>query len=381
MASSKATTNSTSILMPTIVGKSVQGSAIQAMAMSRARARATTGRPGSFSKGTKLTTGSSPATTRKVMQRSSAKAPKVTNITRPEKANINEMLKRLPQSLAKEYIGSHAQMIKQYTSGNIASMHFQQFFIKWLLKMKGKEIPYNTVDFVLTHSNFLTVMTFPLIQSIVDNPRPFLSFFSSMFMSQLTDVTILSNNFSMRNHETDEYKPETHVIYLMKKCEFSEEKSMIFIYELSIISHVTLKRIGRLRCWSITNNPNKTLMKRQSLFASLNVESEMFNFSLSILRGAIEHHANHYKHNIDISLLLRETQLLFPMRVQGRTNVGKWYRLLYRTLHWNESFGFTIDQFINQVTMNLEEYNLFNFGGSFTCIGGKLDWTTEDGKF
>jgi hypothetical protein len=63
-----------------------------------------------------------------------------------------------------------------------------------------------------------------------------------------------------------------------------------------------------------------------------------------------------------------------------RTKIGTWYRLFYQTLLWEDSCDFsTVDQFINYVLLNNEDFGLSNCSGSVKCLGGQVFGDIEDG--
>ena len=307
-------TRSRSIVMPTIVGKSVKGSAAQAMSMSRARARTTTtGRSNMSNKPT------NPAP--RVVQRSTWKARNNKKNPKSSNKDSNEILKSLPSSLAKEYMTVHAIVSKMTFNDSIAIYLLQQMFLSWLLKQKGKEAPVHAMDFILRHANFVKTETFPLIKSIVDDPFPLLAYLTKVILSHDPDTKLLAKTFSSKNENMPKHNVKNPTMYMMRKFSSSIQECIILIYEVSVISHINLGKIGRCRSWTfITCNDDKnipSLVEMEKIMSSLNLRGKMFNFVSSVLRGAVKHYS-YMKHNLDVPSLLRETRIIFPARIQRR---------------------------------------------------------------
>ncbi len=303
----KSTSTSTSILMPTIVGKSVQGSAMQAM--QRARARATAIRSSAPPK-PNIGSGSAP----KDLKRSTWNAREMKKQTKKES---NETLKYLPSSLARDYIGILSKLATEESMTTIVNL-LQKTFVMWLVKFKGDEIPFKAMEFILPHANYVNIQTFSLIQSVVIDPIPFLKYMSYILVSQFTNTIILSSNFGLRNKELPMTTMTNLTVYIMRKIKNSEQKSIIFIYEVSVISHISLKRIGRIKCWSFMQHNGNRLTAKEKDFATLNIRRDLFNFSSSIIRSFMKHSSYDNMSYLDMSLLLRETKSLFPTRIQRR---------------------------------------------------------------
>jgi hypothetical protein len=303
------------------VGKSVKGSAMQAVAMSRARARTTTTRSSNSSgKSTKHGTGSNNPGTR-VMQRATWRARQNKKGSKSEIKEANDILKHLPSSLAKEYTSIHAFVSKMSFKSFMTVHLFQKMFLSWLSKLKGKEIPILAMEIILIHANFVKSETFPLIQSIVDDPLPFLAYLTKVLSSHDMNTTLLSKNFSWKNEKGPRQRKNSPVMYIMRKDVCSIGKCIMFIYEVAVISHIKLGKIGRCRSWSFIacdeakNMPR--MLEEETELTYLNLKGEMFNFVSNVLRGTVKHHSysNDY---INVPLLLRETRSLFPAQMQRR---------------------------------------------------------------
>lgn len=315
VSSSKGASKSTAILMPTIVGKSVKGAAMQAVAMSRARARASTSRPSNVTTVAKPNTGNPPP---KVVRTSSWKTRNDKPNTRAEKQDNIEIMKYLPPSLAKEYMGAHNIIAKYSVPGFAASNILQKVFISWLPKFKGKQIHTFAMEFITLHANFVNVQTFQLMQSMFDDPCPFLTYLSKVLISQFNSTTILSKNFSWMHKERLKQNVMHPTVYIMRKIALSENQVMLLIYKISVFSTKEHGKFGQIKCWSFLNSQSKALAKKDTALASLDAKFDLFNFALSLLRGIIKNHSQHYTHNISIPSLLRETKAIFPTRVQRR---------------------------------------------------------------
>ena len=155
-------------------------------------------------------------------------------------------------------MGAHAIAIKISEKSFIATNILQRVFLSWLSRLKGKEIPIHTINFILMHANFVNVKTFPLIQAIFDDPYPFLRYLTKVVISQNMDTTVLAKNFSWRNSDT-----KNPIMYIMRKVGSSEQKFMLFIYEISMVSHVKHRKFGRVRCWSFISCNRNSLVRKE----------------------------------------------------------------------------------------------------------------------
>jgi hypothetical protein len=66
-------------------------------------------------------------------------------------------------------------------------------------KIKRKRNPILVMEIILIHANFVKSETFPLIQSIVDDPLPSLVYLKGVLLSYDMNTTLLSKNFSWKN--------------------------------------------------------------------------------------------------------------------------------------------------------------------------------------
>ncbi len=313
--------NSSSILMPTIVGKSVKGAAMQAVAMSRARAsRPNTSRSVMTAKsGRSLSSVSKPP--QRVMQKSTWKArnnnKKAVDLI---KKQDDDIIKNLPPSLAKEYKLLQLSILKKSISKNATPIVYQQFFLSWFSKGKEREIPLAAIQFILSHANLLKVHTSALIQEALKHPCQYLSYLIKVMQSQDRSTTILAKNYSNRQQDggTDPINP---TIYIMRKIDsFSKTRSMVVVYEISILHHQKLGKICRYRSWSLiscdeANNVFDPIFNNIFL-TNLNIKGEAFNYVGTILRRSLKHHSNN--EGLDIASILRTCYHMFPSHMQAK---------------------------------------------------------------
>jgi len=400
---------SSSILMPTIVGKSVKGSAMQAVAMSRAKARTNAGtRPTTDAKISKY--GVSGNLAPRAIQRSTWKAHK----KKPNKSNnpsekgkeVNEILKHVPSNLIKEYVAVQnfifTLSLKRIRVINL----YQKMFLAYLSNLKDKEVPIQAMEFILTHAYFVKTESFLLLQSIVEDPFPFLSYLTKVSLSHDTNITQIAKNFTWAAEKGHKKNVPNPTIYLMKQAASFTKIDLVLVHEVSVISHQSLGKIGRCRSWLFicSNKFNKLPWakekekvikpysrysmsqlekeskvinnKTNTALTNMNLNGEMFNFISTILRRVV----NRQLKSIDIPLLLRETKALFPSQIQTRKGVGKWFRLFYRTVLWDDPTAFSsIHHFFQYVSKRI--YNLVDCSKNEMCIGGKVCGDFEDVNF
>ncbi len=312
---------STSFLMPTIVGKSVKGSAMQAVAMSRARARRSNpSRPMMTGKPTKPSTGTTKPTQR-IMNKSTWKAQKTKKSLESQKAQDKDVLRFLPSALAKEYTVFQSSIIKSSPNGSVSSMLHQRFFQSWLSKSKDKEMSPQSVHFILSHANLLHVQSFYLVKSALNHSYQFLQYVVKVILSQDKNTTFLAKNFSRDTSQLNTFDGGIdQSIFIMRKIKHTMlGKGVVVIHEISIQNHNKLGKFCRCRSWSLLSSDegSKTFFLSNSgygLLSNFNIHGEIFNFACTRSMKSLEHSSG----NLNVSSILREAQRIFPSHVQAK---------------------------------------------------------------
>ena len=321
---STSSKKSTSILMPTIVGKSVKGSAMQAVAMSRARASANRSNPtrSAISKSASKSASNTGKPTQRVFQKSTWKARNNKKISEPKKPQENDIfLKNLPLSLAKEYMTLHTSIAKSSINRSFISMNYQQFFVSWLSKLEGKEISLPTVGFILAHANLVRMQTFALLQTIVNHSYQFMTYLAKVISSQDSSSAILAKSFAWNSKKDSWHGSIDPVIFVMRKVNSPSKKmSMIVILEVGMKVHKKLGKFGRYRCWSLISH--KEIKKihnaafNEVMLSNLNLKGELFNFVNTILERSLKYSQSNL--NYDVPSTLRASCRMFPTNYQKK---------------------------------------------------------------
>lgn len=373
-----STKKSSSILMPTIVGKSVKGSYKQAVAMSRARAASGSNASRSVMTTAKSGRSSSSASTKppqRVMHKSTWKARNSKKPITPKKNQDTDVLRMLPPTLGKEYKSLQTSLLKRSINDINKPMAYQQLFVSWLSTIKGKQVTLATINFVLSHANLVKVQTFALIQTALEHPHQFLSYILKVMLAQDTSTVLLAKNYSIQKNKDAHLLNPT--MYMMRKINLlSKKRSMIVIYEISILSHNCLGKICRCRSWSLIScNEAKNVFDpifNNIFLTNLNIKGESFNYVCTRLRRSLRHGLK--DGDLNIASTLRASFAMFPSHMQAKTQLKNWFRMYHSKIMWEEVQDFSsADEFLQYVSHFPGHYEVEIFRhGSTTCIGGKV---------
>jgi len=392
-----------SILIPTIVGTSVKGSAQQALMHSRQRARANTKRaiPTKPVSQRIRETSSSKSTTK--IQTSSQHE----HITKPQ-----EPRNYLPPSLQKEMISLQDFFTNKSLRLSQTVGISQTMFVSWLTNSAGKEMSFLAMETILHYATALNTTMFPLVASAVANPIPFILYFAEKAFLDSSKTTTLSKNFVWnKNKVTGDL--DCPSLYVMQKLMSSNHFDAFLIHEISVKHLKGIGKIGTCRSWIFTSQKDVRNMKawakgisirassasrkkydvlrrekeslkilKASQFATLFLQPKlkMFMFTLNMLRGIAK---GNLDPNTSTSQLLRETIVTYPNTIQQKSSIGYWYRFLNRHVLWdtdivdNDSF----EHVLRSILSKPRTYDIVNCTKDDICISGSVPCDFKDGKF
>jgi len=388
-----------SILMPTIVGKSVKGSDMQALAMARARAKAprTSGSRTKVSSTNTSISSHLKAQGHKTRDSSSLQKVKLSSL-RESKQRI--FLEHISSSLLKEYCALQNHLSSTILLRNTAIHTTQNLLIHRMTHLKGKELSVAAMDFILTHGNLVQTQVFSLIQAAVINPTPFIMYLNKSISR--SEGLILSKNF------TNQTPQISKVLYTMNKIADSKYYTAYLIHEIVVFRHPTKGLMGRCRSWLFTNSKanghetpvkeprvtSRKSRKRKNSLVNREWESLMINTitcvaitrALQICRGAVfnfvsillRRTANKQSIKmgpLNVPLLLRESMAIFPARIQIRVP-QLCYRLLHNELFFHKSellirgSWFSIQDLIDSMSRRQSMYSIVKCNGDQDCFAG-----------
>lgn len=385
-----------SILIPTIVGKSVKGSAHQALLHSRQRARANTAKPTASKIG-------SQRSYQKAKENSGSKSS--SSLQQHEKERLpQEDQNYLPPPLKKDFIALQGFIARNALRRSHTIGLHHSMFLSWFLNSSGKELPFLSMDTILRYATAIQTTTFPLIPSAVKHPILFILYFAKTAFSDHTQNITMSKNF-VWNNEKATGDIEKSTIYLMQQIKSTTRSDVYLIHEVSIIRLRGIGKVGKCRSWTFMSTENakdlKTLLHNCSIrrkskinkkfnvhhrekeskrltkssilaLAELHPRLKMFMFALNILRrfskGDIDA-------NISPSQLLCETMSMFPTHLQLRDKIGHWYRLLNRTVLWGKDIVselHSFDNILKQVSSKATIYEITMCSKDELCFSGSM---------
>ncbi len=385
------------IKKPTIVGKSVKGSAAQAMMQRRARARTT------ITPSAKVIGGNNVSSQRQQPQRQQKTSTNSQSEKEKKNKNTQEGLNFLPPSLLKDLLS-----LQSFTSSlslrRISSFGLNQsLFCNWFMNLSGKELSFRSIDLILGYANAVRSTVFPLVQSAVSNPVPFLLYLAKSAFAHSSHIAVPKLG--------DVNNP---AIYVMKQIMTSKHFKIHLIHELSIVdTRGGLGKIGRCKTWMfIASCTNSKPWAKESNNAGLRctrydqrkrekdsckIKSaidmalivlhpplKMFMFSLNILRRIIIGEAQELK-AISPPSLLREVLSVFPPQIQTKHGIGSWYRLLHRNLSWEigSTGKHSIDALLKQLASKgiMYEPEVKDCSSEEFCICGHVRCDFKDTHF
>ena len=391
-------TKRSSILMPTIVGKSIQGSAQQALLASRARARVT---PKVSSKKSAKDVPSS--------SKSAVKA-------RDANAQDTEEIIYFPPTMRKEFLALQTFIATKSLRLQMCSAMSQHLYSSWFLQLEGKELPFRSVETILGHSVSISTKVFPISPLATSNPVPFFLYFLASSFPRFRDsaVMTLSKNFVWNNKQVtgDVDRP---VLFAMKKIWDKRGRNMYLIHEISM---VRVRRIGRImkigscRSWILMGSSDggivKSIINNDAYYNSQHKRYDMkkrkkdalriqrygmkcseilqpsllsFMFSLNLLRRAAMGNPDQ-DNPVSPPALLREVMSIFPSSIQANSVVGCWYRLIHRIVPCSlDGTDFkSVHDLMDYTRSRDDVYGIIDCTTSEICISGNVECEIKDSK-
>lgn len=392
-------TKRSSILMPTIVGKSIQGSAQQALLASRARARVT------------------PKTSSKKSAKDVLSNSKSVVKARDANAQDTEEIVYFPPTMRKEFLALQTFMATKSLRLQICSAISQNLYSSWFLQLEGKELPFRSVETILGHSISIGTKIFPISPLATSNPVPFFLYFLASSFPNFLDsaVTTLSKNFVWNKKQVtgDVDRP---VLFAMKKIWEKRGRNMYLIQEISM---VRVRRIGRImkigscRSWILMGSSDNGIAKniinnidtydnsqhkrydmkkrkkdalriqRYGMKCSEILQPSLlsFMFSLNLLRRAAMGNPDQ-DNPVSAPALLREVMSIFPSSIQANSVVGCWYRLIHRIVPCSlDGTDFkSLHDLMNYTRSRHDVYDIIDCSISELCISGNVVCEIKDSK-
>lgn len=281
----------TNILKPTLIGKSVEGSAMQALAASRARASART-MPGQLrgqsavsgraniklhkerqATATPLKSAASKASTKprkdatpvrkegighqKTVSLASRSSDQTSRQV-PEKTY--QKTKLIPASLVEYYSGLRSIYCSAVLKRRIPVSVSQALVAKFMTFIQQRKDALDELKFMLSHATPLYSSSCEISQCGIVKVVPFLSSFAQSILKRNRNSTILSSD------DIDTDKP---ALYVKQDLAGSRSCKAILIVQLTATKHNTTQQfIGRCRCWLFLQSPQHTIAtgtKRRSI--------------------------------------------------------------------------------------------------------------------
>lgn len=389
-----------SILMPTIVGKSIEGSAQQALLASRARARITP-----------------KISTKKNSKEPASVIKPVTKIKDTSKQDTEESI-YFPPSLRKEFLALQLFIAIRSLRLQSCSSLSQKLYISWFAQLEGKEMPFRSVETIISHAVPIGTIVFPVSTLATMNPAPFLLYFiKAAFNSQNEANPItLSKNFLWSNQQVSG-DIDHPVIYTAKIIWDRKGRHAYLLQEISMsqIHRVgQTNKLGICRSWILVGSDSSSVLKsiidgseiiprpqvrrrelKKTLSCSYRIYRHVvkfmttlqpilysFMFSLNILRRSAVGISD--KNNATSPpALLREVMSIFPESVQRESVVGSWYRLLRRTVpcSLNGTEFKSAQELINFTRSKSGKYGIIDCTQTETCLSGTVVCEIMDSKF
>jgi hypothetical protein len=394
-----------SILIPTIVGKSVKGSAYQAQLHSRARARSST------SKTVQGRSNSQRISNQKGKDNSGSKTSSKSSTSQQEKDKVSEEEQNyLPPPLKKLFMALQSILAaKSLRRSHTIGLH-QSMLLSWFLDSEGKELPFLSMDTILRYATALQTITFPLVPSAVTNPIPFILYFAKTAFPDHTKNINISKNFVWNNKKATG-NLEKSTIYLMQRIMSTKSSNVYLMHEISVVHLKGIGKVGKCRSWTFIGNKNakdfknwikdsnqRNFNKKNSIYhrekdsnkvtqvstlslMALHPSLKMFMFALNILRRFA-------RGDIDVSIsptqLLHETMSNFPTNIQLRNRIGHWYRLLKRTVLWGKDIAeklLSFEKILKHVCSEPNTYEMAVCAKDELCFSGSVPCEIKDGEF
>jgi len=423
-----------SILIPTIVGKSVVGSAQHALLQSRARARASTTRTAPVSQ-------RAPQKTRD-NQNSAAKSGSKTQSKLQPQENTNSEKGRLylPALLLKEFMALQSFIAaKSLRRSQTVGIH-QSTLVSWFCNLNGKELPFLSMDTILGHATGVQTTIFHLVQPAVANPIPFILYFAKTAFPDSTKNITISKNFVWNNEKATGDR-DNPTMYLMKQIISSKRVNVHMIHEICCIHLKGIGKTGRCRSWVLISSKDsndikpwikdsdqravKSFARKKCDISKREKESnrvtktaklallvlhpslKMFMFALNILRRVARGEVD--DNTPSPTQLLRETMSTFSANTQiryvmivsfylttgvsfldlplpgklNRNGIGTWYRLLSRTVIWGQDIidAHSFDKMLKYIGSKPSTYDIVDCSKDELCISGSVPCDFKDGEF
>jgi len=292
---------------------------------------------------------------------------------------------------------------RMYTIG----LH-QSTLMNWFLGADGndKELPFLAIKIILKNATALQTSIFPLIPSAVTNPTHFQLYFSkTAFPSTSKFPTIYF-------HAKHNGSLERRTKYFMQKA-FSTKTSNVYVmHELSVISLKGVGSIGKCKSWAYTEHrktketknwmkgPSPQIVYRRSeksdvykrekasnklskitalSLVALQPSLKMFMYALNILRRFATGDVN-ARTCPSPTQLLHETMTIFPAKVQLHSRIGHWYRLLRRTVLWENTEFQAFGEILKHICFHPSIYEVKVCEKDKFCFSGAVPCGFKDGE-
>lgn len=410
-----------SILIPTIVGKSVKGSAYQAQLHRRASARVgsskivqgrSTSQRVSTQKGRDTGTKSSSKPTAS-SSKSFLSASKSPSSNQEKEKKGEEERNYLPPLLKKHFTTLQSFVTAKALRRSQSYRLYQSMILNYFLDLEGKELPFLSMDTITRYGTALQTTIFPLVPCAVADPTLFLLYFAKNAFQDPSKTVTLSKNFvwNAQNLKTTGNVEKT-TIFFMQKMMCTTSSDVYLIHELSAIRLKFIGKVGKCRSWvyigesktkdfknllkdstkSSRNRPSKdTIYRREKesnkviqmshlALAALQPNMKMFMFALNMLRRCS-------KGDIDTKIspaqLLRETMFTFPPNIQLKNRVGYWYRLLKRTIFLDKAIigeVLSLEKILKQLCSEPDAYDIVVCSNDDLCLSTSVPCDFKDGK-
>jgi hypothetical protein len=377
-----------SIMIPTIVGKSVKGSAQQALLHSRQRARVNpkivsnakfNSQKGRDHSATKSATKSS------------------TNSQQEKFVRPAEIRNYLPAQLHKDVLSLLALTVSNSLRGSQTTGLYQSIFGNWFLSLNGKEMSFLAMESILRNATAIKTITFPLVSSAIERPIPFILYFARNMFPET--ITIISRNFVIDDANREVINPSIFIMHRVMKGGHFQTNA---IHEIGIKAVQGFGNLGIVRSWLISTatdirrklrdvglDDSDAIFRRKNTIQNREAESSglckishvallclqpqlmMFMFSVNFLRQAVKGNINQSISTVNI---LHDIVTVFPSNIQRKKKIGVWYRLLHRTLRCKDALDMceNVENTLSFIASKAQVYGVVDCSKEQICITGPV---------
>lgn len=375
------------IMIPTIVGKSVKGSAQQALLHSRQRARVNR----KVVSTTKLNAQKGRDNASKSATKSSGNSQVEKNVRPADNRNY------LPAQLHKDVLPLLALISDKSLRGSQATGLYQSIFGNWIVRLNGKELSFLAMESILQNATAIKATMFSLVSSAVERPIPFMLYFVRNMFPEPN--TILARNFVLDDSTRDISNPS---IFVMHRVVNETHFQTYVIHEVGIKTIQGFRKLGCVRSWLISTateksrnfldvglNDSGVILRRKHRIYTREAESnnitkvshlallclqpqlKMFMFSVNLLRQIVR---GKIDRDISTIKLLHEIIAVFPNNIQQKKQVGAWYRLLHRTIDCYEAIHLSenVEKILRFIASQPQVYGIVNCSKERICLAGPV---------